>query len=303
MLSRQDLRPRQIQLLLDNGVLPVAVDYRLCPETTILEGPLVDVSIAYAWLRNTLPSLKLTQTKINEILDPSRAVVVGWSTGGTVAMSLAWTSVPRSLPPPDAILVFYCPTDYEDEFWRKPNIPDHSEQFANESYNVIDGVFPSPITAYNVPSKMMAAAGWMAPKDARSRITLHMNWHGQTLPVLFRGLPSAASVASGAAAQFNHLKQPPIEDIVQASPYAQIVRGNYKSPTHIVFGTNDDLIPWQQPQRTVGALQDKGIESGLTLAEGEPHLFDLYRDGDGRRWGYVVEGYRFLLGRIGRSLI
>jgi hypothetical protein len=23
-------------------VLPVAVDYRLCPETTLLEGPLVD---------------------------------------------------------------------------------------------------------------------------------------------------------------------------------------------------------------------------------------------------------------------
>ncbi|KAL9095875.1 MAG: hypothetical protein Q9165_001872 [Trypethelium subeluteriae] len=302
MLSRKDLRPRQIQLLLDNGVLPVAVDYRLCPETTILEGPLVDVSNAYAWVRKTLPSLQLTQTKINKSLDLSRAVVVGWSTGGTLAMSLAWTSVPRGLPAPDAILVFYCPTDYEDDFWRKPNIPDHSDTFADETYNVIDGVFPAPITSYNVPSKK-ASAGWIAPKDLRSRVVLHMNWHGQTLPVLFRGLPSGQSVASQDAISFNQLKQPPREDIVRASPYAQIVRGNYKSSTHIVFGTKDDLIPWQQAQRTVEAMKDAGIESGFTLAPDQIHLFDMYRDPDGKRWRYVIEGYKFLLQRIGKEIV
>lgn len=303
MLSRQDLRPRQIQLLLDNGVLPVAVDYRLCPETTILDGPLVDVSSAYTWLRNTLPSLKLTQTNINGMLDPTQAVVVGWSTGGTLSMSLAWTSIPRDISPPNAILVSYCPTDYEDDFWRKPNIPDHSDKFAYEKYNVIDGVSTTPITAYNVPSNKMAAAGWIAPKDPRSRVVLHMNWHGQTLPVLFRGLPPSSSVAPQDAARFNRLEPPPREDIVRASPYAQILLGNYKSPTHIVFGTNDDLIPWQQAQRTVRAMRDAGIESGLTLAPGQPHLFDMYRDPDGSRWGYVIEGYKFLLRRIGRELV
>ena len=303
MLSRQDLRPRQIQLLLDNGVLPVAVDYRLCPEITILDGPLVDVSNAYAWLRNTLPSLKLKQSTINEKLDPTRAVVVGWSTGGTLAMSLAWTSIPRGIPPPDAILAFYCPTDYEDSFWRKANIPDHSDGFANEAYNVIDGVFPTPITRYNVPSKMMATAGWIAPKDPRSRVVLHMNWHAQTLPVLFRGLPSGSRVAPQTAARFNHLEQPPVEDIVQASPHAQIVRGNYKSPTYLVFGTNDDLIPWQQAQRTVNAMRDAGIDSGLTLAPDQPHLFDMFRDSDGSRWGYVMEGYKFLFQRIGKNIV
>ena len=299
MLSRQDLRPRQIQLLFDNGVLPVAVDYRLCPEITILKGPFVDVSKAYSWLRNTLSSLKLINTDINGALDLTRAVAIGWSTGGTLAMFLAWTSIPRGITPPDAILAFYCPTDYEDNFWRKPNIPDHSDGFANESYNVIDGVFSTPITGYNVPFKMLATAGWIAPKDPRSRVMLHMNWHGQTLPVFFKGLPSASTVASQAAAHFNHLQQPPAEDIVQASPYAQIIRGNYKSPTHLVFGTNDDLIPWQQAQRTVKAMRDAGIESGLTLAPDQPHLFDMYRDPDGSRWSYVMEGYRFLFQRIG----
>ena len=303
MLSRRDVRPRQIQLLLDNGILPVSVDYRLCPETTILEGPLVDVVNAYAWTKKSLPLLKLTKTRINERLDHNKAAVIGWSTGGTLAMSLAWTSIPRGISPPTSILVFYCPTDYEDEFWRKPNVPEHSDSFGNESYSVIDGVHPAPITAYNVPPKIKAAAGWMAPKDPRSRVVLHMNWPGQTLPVLFRGLPSGSKVSGQAAADFNRLEQPSREDIIQASPYAQILQGNYKSPTHIVFGTKDDLIPLEQAQRTVDAMRDAGIASGITVAPGQPHLFDLYRDPDGKRWGYVVEGYKFLLQRLGREIV
>ncbi|KAI9677123.1 MAG: Type I Iterative PKS [Bathelium mastoideum] len=303
MLSRKDLRPRQIQLLLDNGVLPVAVDYRLCPETTILEGPLVDISNAYAWLRNEFPSLHLTRTATNKLLDPVRAVAIGWSTGGTLAMSLSWTSPARGLSAPTAILGFYCPTDYEDPFWTRPNIPEHSSTFPNETYNVIDGVYSSPITSYNVPSKQMVAAGWIAPSDKRSRVALHMNWRGQTLPVLFRGLPSASTVSAEDAAAFNDLEQPPREDVIKASPYAQIVRGNYKTPTHIVFGTKDDLIPWLQAQRTVEAMREKGIQCGFTLAEGEIHLFDLYRDPDGKRWQYVLEGYKFLLERIGREFV
>ncbi|CAG7993876.1 unnamed protein product [Penicillium salamii] len=303
MLSRRDVRPRQIQLLLDNGILPVSVDYRLCPETTILEGPLVDVFNAYAWARQWLPSLKLTRTRVNEYLDRSKAVVVGWSTGGTLAMSLAWTSIPRGIAAPTAILAFYCPTDYEDVFWTKPNIPRHSETRGRESYSVIDAVSPAPITAYNVPPTMRAAARWMAPSDPRSRIALHMNWHGQTLPVLFRGLPAGINVPQKSAAAFNCMEQPPRDQIIQASPYAQILRGAYKSPTHIVFGTKDDLIPWEQAQRTFSAMQHMGIESGLTVAPGEPHLFDLFSDSGGTRWRYVMEGYNFLFQKLGKDIV
>lgn len=47
MLSRQNLRSRQIQLLLNNDVLPVIVNYRLCSEIIILNESLVDLSNAY----------------------------------------------------------------------------------------------------------------------------------------------------------------------------------------------------------------------------------------------------------------
>jgi acetyl esterase/lipase len=299
MLSRRDVRPRQTQLLLDHGVLPVAIDYRLCPETTLLEGPLVDAHRAYAWARYVLPTLNLTSTSVR--LDASRVVVIGWSTGGTVAMSLAWTSVPQGLPAPDAILVFYCPTDYEDEFWVRPNIPDHTDAYVEDKFDLLEGVYPAPITAYNVPSKMVAMAGWIAPNDARSRIVLHMNWHGQTLPVLFRGLPCAEHAGRTEGATWHNMAQPPNDEIVRGSPYAQIVRGNYKSPTHIIFGTKDDLIPWQQAKRTADALRMAGIESGLTLVKDQPHLFDMYGDPTGKKWEAVLEGYAFLLNRIGRG--
>lgn len=305
MLSRKDVRPRQIQLLLDHGILPVAVDYRLCPETTILEGPITDVSDAYAWARRVLPSLTWRQACGGRQLtiEPDRVVAIGWSTGGTLAMSLAWTSAPRGLPPPEGILVFYCPTNYEDDFWRRRNVPDHSEPYSHDtSFDILEGVRAAPITAYNVPPELVAAGGWMTPKDARSRLVLHMNWRGQTLPVLFRGLPHRGAVPPGEAAGYAQMPQPPLDDIVRASPYAQIVRGNYKSPTHIVFGTKDDLIPWQQAQQTADALRDAGVESGLTLLPDQPHLFDMFRDPDGKRWEAVLAGYKFLLEKAGRRL-
>jgi acetyl esterase/lipase len=205
-------------------------------------------------------------------------------------MSLAWTSVPRGLSPPEAILAFYCPTDYEDDFWRNPNVPDHTETYINDDYDVMAGVSPTPIASYNADPKLMAKGGWMAPEDPRSRLILHMNWKGQTLPVLFGGLSSAGPSLHG-------LEQPPADDVKRASPHAQIRSGAYRSPTHIVFGTGDDLIPWQQAQRTVDAMREAGIESGLTLVQGGPHLFDIYPDGDGKRWAAVLGGYEFLFRR------
>ncbi|KAL8636934.1 MAG: hypothetical protein Q9228_005732, partial [Teloschistes exilis] len=115
MLSRKDVRPRQTQMLIEAGFLPVSIDYRLCPEINLLDGPMHDVRTALHWARNTLPTLTLERADITP--DGDRVVAVGWSTGGHLAMSLAWTASAAGLSPPSAILAFYCPTDYEDPFW------------------------------------------------------------------------------------------------------------------------------------------------------------------------------------------
>lgn len=53
--TRKDIRPDQRDLLLDLGFLPLTIDYRKCPETTLLNGPMIDATSALAWARQGLP--------------------------------------------------------------------------------------------------------------------------------------------------------------------------------------------------------------------------------------------------------
>lgn len=277
MLSRKDIRPKQIQLLLDNGLLPVSVDYRLCPEMNIIEGPMTDVCDALRWARYTLPTLELNCPGLR--VDGQSIVVIGWSTGGTLAMTLAWLASKQGFKPPEAILAFYCPTDYEAACWKAPNYPEKSAPSAIPTYDLLEGVEDGPITSYKIPAHHKPIGGWMSVSDPRSRIVLHMNWHGQTLPVLLHGLPSRTAKVTGV--EMRSMDQPSQEEIISISPLAQILRGNYRTPTFLVHGTRDDLIPWQQSQTTYAALTSKGVRAGIKILEGAVHLFDLHRDPDG----------------------
>ena len=313
MLSRKDIRPKQTKTLLDAGFLPVSVDYRLCPEKNLLDGPMHDVCNALKWARNILPQLSLKRQDISVRGD--QVVVIGWSTGGQLAMTLAWTALAKGIQPPQAILAFYSPTDYEDPFWTRPNIPRGSEPAASDadSYGLSLSLesYDQPITAYNVPAATHAIGGWLAPSDSRSRIALHMNWNGQTLPVLLNGLAqprmqnkekkrgkkqeeNLQSVKNGGGAP--ELDFPTQEQIASVSPLAQIRRGNYNTPTFLVHGTLDDLIPWQQSQRTYAALVEGGVEAQLRVVDGAVHLFDAYHgfERDESAAKAVSDGYGFI---------
>lgn len=113
MLSRKHVPQEQINTLLEQGVIPVSVDYRLCPEVDIVSGPVCDVRDAVQWARSELPHLQLRQTSLR--LDGSRVGVVGWSSGGALALLLGQTIQNPKYRHPDAIVTFYCPTDFEDE--------------------------------------------------------------------------------------------------------------------------------------------------------------------------------------------
>ena len=111
-LSRRAVRPYQTQYLLDNGYLPVSVDHRLCPEIDLMSGPMTDVRDALAWLRKDLPRIAKAR---GVTVDPTRIIALGWSTGGHLAMSTAWTCKEVGQEPPAAILSFYPPTNFESE--------------------------------------------------------------------------------------------------------------------------------------------------------------------------------------------
>ncbi|RYP59320.1 hypothetical protein DL769_008584 [Monosporascus sp. CRB-8-3] len=300
MLSRNDIRPQQTDMLLRDGFLPVSIDYRLCPETTLLEGPMVDVADALAWVRTVLPRLSLSRHDVQ--VDADKVVAVGWSTGGHLAMTLAWTCSARQIRPPEAILAFYCPTDYEDPFWTTHNVPEGAHVTGlerNEAYELDDrvwaGVYDSPITSYNVPPAERPLGGWLAPGDPRSRLALHMNTHGRTLHVLLNGLDKKAR------AQQTTTAAPDPERVAAASPLAQVRRGNYTTPTFLIHPRQDDLIPWQQAERTWGAIRASGTEAELRILEDMPHLFDILPGHRSNEMAaeVVQEGYRFLCKHVG----
>ena len=255
MLSRNDIRPEQTDKLLQSGFLPISIDYRLCPETTLLEGPMADVADALLWIRTILP--KLTPSRRDVRVDGDKVVAVGWSTGGHLAMTLAWTAAARQTRPPEAILALYCPTDHEDPFWTAPNFPagakptDTDVARSSDPYDsdddILAGISDVPITGYNIPPTQRALGGWLAPTDAHSRLALHMNTHGRTLPVLLGG-PLAPPPGRGRRA---FPPETPTPDRVAAiSPLAQIRAANYATPTFLIHPRDDDLIPWRQAERT-----------------------------------------------------
>jgi acetyl esterase/lipase len=110
-LSRRAVRPHQTRSLIASGFLPISIDYRLCPEVNLIEGPFADVYDAYTWARDSLPQISTDQFKVQ--LDNSKIVVIGWSTGGHLAMSIGWTAKLKGVPQPLGILSFYAPVDFE----------------------------------------------------------------------------------------------------------------------------------------------------------------------------------------------
>jgi acetyl esterase/lipase len=303
MLSRDDIRPDQTNLLLNSGFLAISIDYRLCPETTLSSGPLQDVADSLVWARKILPNMKRKRFDVS--IDGEKVVVVGWSTGGMLAMSLAWTSLGRGIKPPAAILAFYCPTDYEDPFWTEPNIPTGSEIMASQAKGdwrmdeeIWEGISEWPITACTIPPSMrdLGVTAGLSASNPRCRLALYMNWHGKTLNVLLNGLNKRTR---------DEPEAPSLEQVSSVSPLAHIRRGSYTTPTFLIHPRMDDLIPYQQSERTRNALLAAGVEVELRLLDHVPHLFDVYRlwDRDEASRIAVTDGYTFLCKHVGLSLV
>ncbi|RYP63076.1 hypothetical protein DL770_009464 [Monosporascus sp. CRB-9-2] len=298
MSTRKDIRDDQTQILLKAGFLPVSVDYRLCPEVTLLEGPMRDVCDAFYWARKTLPTLMLNRPDVRP--DGNRVVAVGWSSGAHLAMTLGWTAQSLGIRPPDAVLAFYGPTDYEDPFWTQPNLPFNHKPLPppGDGYDhLYDGLYDKPIVGYSPPASLRSLGGWMSLDDPRSRVILHMNWEGKALPVLINGLRHTGSPATKCVTNPSF---PSTEQIQAISPLAQIRAGNYATPTFLVHGTRDDLVPWQASQRTHQALLQRGVPAGLAILNDALHLFDMYpgskRNADSVK--AVNDGYDFLRSHV-----
>ena len=125
-LSRKAIRPAQTSHLLEHDLLPISLDYRLCPEVNLIDGPMADVRDACRWVQSSsMTSLQATLDRKGFKLqvDKKNFVLIGWSTGGHLAMTTAWTTAEAGLLPPRAILNFYSPTEFESGGERKLSFP------------------------------------------------------------------------------------------------------------------------------------------------------------------------------------
>jgi dipeptidyl aminopeptidase/acylaminoacyl peptidase len=128
-----------------------------------------------------------------------------------------------------------------------------------------------------------------------------MNWTGRTLPVLFYGCKYKSLAAAAKDDDEVLLPAPDISEVEKACPLSQVRAGRYKTPTFLIHGTLDDLIPVEQAQRTHQQMLACGVESVLRIVPDGLHLFDmsprLKENEDASQ--AVLDGYKFLQRHVG----
>lgn len=82
--SKELLSKNYIERLLELGFVVISANYRLCPTTTLYDGPVSDTRDTYTWAQNTLPGLLKTDAGIDA--DGTKIVVLGHSCGGALAL-------------------------------------------------------------------------------------------------------------------------------------------------------------------------------------------------------------------------
>ncbi|KAH8728888.1 hypothetical protein GQ44DRAFT_747284 [Phaeosphaeriaceae sp. PMI808] len=290
-LSRKAVRPAQTDFLLANGILPISIDYRLCPEVNLIQGPIADTLSAYQWIRTILPGLARARAIV---LDIQKIVVIGWSSGGQLAMTTAWTTRDAGIPPPRAILSFYGPTDFESgdlDSCRANEYPERTMQMKD----IIKALPTKPITTYDGNGTDATGLGWVRPNDPRSELVLSLFKEGNGLPLLLNGLPEVVGEDDD-----GDWTQAPDKDLVAAiSPLAQLRRGRYKVPTFVIHGTNDEIVPYQSAVVFVDALRTAGVEGQLLTVREARHIHDVSLKPGSKKWDEAVApGYEFVLRHV-----
>lgn len=278
-LSRKAVRSAQTKFLLSHNILPISVDYRLCPEVNVIEGPFSDVRDAYVWIQTKFSAFA---SRFGISIDTSRIVAIGWSTGSHLAMSLAWTTKELNVRPPAAVLGFYGPTDFESGDLEKHHKAYPARRMRMEK--IMQSLPKTPVTNYGA---MMDSSemGWVKPGDPRSELIFAILKEGIGLNVLISGLSHES------------LAQEPDPALVKAiSPMAHVRDGTYDVPTFVIHGENDEIIPVKTAEMFTKELENSGVECGFLEVPGVKHIHDLHLEPGSNEWEDQVEpGYRFLL--------
>nr|BAZ95871.1 polyketide synthase [Fusarium sp. NBRC100844] len=282
-LSRRAVRPPQTRFLMEMGLFPVSVDYRLAPQVNVLDGSMTDVRDACIWARQDLPKIMALK---GFTIDPTKLVVIGWSTGGTLAMTTSWTLPELGHSPPLAVLSFYCPVDYQ------PDAPitmgqDHASR--TMSFSQIRKLLPAATaTSHAFNSLDTTKLGWLSEGDPRSELVLALVKEKNGMSLLFNGMPDGEELPRANA-----------DRAAAFSPLNQVRRGNYHTPTYLIFGDEDEIAPFSKAVEFEQALIEKDVLCGFLPVTGAKHIFDLGLTPGSDGWEIGVgPGYDFLVRQI-----
>ncbi|KAK5991527.1 Non-reducing polyketide synthase ascC [Cladobotryum mycophilum] len=280
-LSRKAVRPPQTNFLLANGIFPVSLDYRLCPQVNVLDGPMTDVRDACAWVQKDLAQIMASR---GITIDPSKYVVIGWSTGGTLAMTTSWTVPQAGLTPPLAVLSFYCPVEYNPE---EPITMGKEYPPRSMALSKIRDALPSELSTFHAFNTFdTTRLGWVQEGDPRSELVLALVKEDNGMSLLFNGIPTKG----------DELPRADPKLAAAFSPLVQVKKGNYNVPTFLITGDEDEIVPFSKCEEFGNALKESGIKSGFLPVRGAKHIFDLRTTPGSEAWDKSIgPGYEFIL--------
>ena len=77
---------------------------------------------------------------------------------------------------------------------------------------------------------------------------------------------------------------------------AQLRKGIYTTPTFLIHGEKDEIVPFHTALKFADALKVGGIKSGFLPVKGVKHIHDLNLKPGMEKWKeQVAPGYEFLL--------
>lgn len=148
----------------------------------------------------------------------------------------------------------------------------------------------SQVTSHAFNSTDTTNMGWVKPGDPRSELVLALVKEKNGVALLLDGIPTDGDT----------LEAPKPERVAAISPLVQVQMGNYHTPTFVIIGDEDEIVPFHTSVNFVNALQKQGIKNGFIPVPGQRHIYDLSLSPGMTKWDdWVAPGYQFLFDILG----
>lgn len=266
---------------LERGWIVVVPDHRLCPQVDVLEGPISDCRDLLSWIHDGHLDLELSSRK-SELgttvsIDKSKVVVMGTSSGGTLAYALAT----NTSNPPLAILDFYGPKNFQDPFWTTPLSIMTPPHCTPEMESAVYSIRP-------VPTKGgVSLEGQAGPQQANSKPSVDPR-HAFAMNAIATGRVMDVIFPRGRADASSWALIDPLLNVTKNHP-----------PTCIVHGLEDKMVPIELSRVMWSRLQEERVKGcKFVEVEGEGHTFAGQMKKGTRTWDRQREGFDWLEGII-----